>query len=153
MDTAYTVPAPLVTSSLLHCPSELRYHSADDVLGVVYFVADSASAPGLVNVIGLDVLSGEVHCSCRAAECGRDCWHASLVQAAWDGHQARILAARYNDDQLATIGHKAETMCRIYRLRIGRCPPADALTLLACRAETQARQVAALVADDLALVA
>jgi len=149
----YAVAAPLTASSLTHCPSELRFHSADETLNIAYFVADSASAPRQVNVVGLDILTGESHCSCRAAECGRACWHAALIQASWDGHEARILAARYNADQLATIGRKAETMCRIYRLRIGRCLPADAVTLLACRAETQARRGAALVADDLALVA
>jgi len=150
---SYAVAAPMPATSLTHCPTELTYHSADEALNIAYFTADSVSAPGQVNVIGLDILTGESHCSCRAAECGRACWHAALIQASWDGHQARILAARYNDAQLATIGRKAATMCCIYRLRIGRCLPADALTLLACRAETQARRGAALVADELALVA
>lgn len=88
----YAVPAPMVASSLTHCPTELTYHSADGALGLVYFTAESKSAPGKVNVIGLDVETGESHCSCKASEVGRACWHAALVQAAWDGHRARPLA-------------------------------------------------------------
>jgi hypothetical protein len=76
-------------SSLDHCPSELTFHSHNAALGIAYFVADSASEPGKVNVVGLDIATGESLCSCRAAEVGRDCWHRALVQAAWDGHRAR----------------------------------------------------------------
>lgn len=139
---SYAVAAPLTATSLHHCPSELRYHGADETLGVAYFVADSQSAPGRVNVIGLDVATGESHCSCRAAECGRACWHTSLVQAAWDGHRARLAAARYSDEQLATVERKAASMCCQYRARCGRCLPDDALTLLACRAERGQRRPA-----------
>jgi hypothetical protein len=148
MDTAYAVPAPQVATAAFHCPTELRFLSADDTLDVAYFVADSKTAPGKVNVIGLDVLTGESHCSCKAAECGRDCWHAALVQAAWDGHSARLAVARLNNDQLEAAGEKANRMARIYRNRIGRTLPDDATTLIACRAEYRARRVAA-PADEL----
>lgn len=87
---SYPTAAPMPASSLTHCPSELTFHSANVGLGIVYFVADSASKPGEYNVVGLDVETGESHCSCRAGEVGRDCWHRSLVQAAWDGHRARL---------------------------------------------------------------
>lgn len=134
---SYAVAAPMPATSLHHCPTELRYHSADDTLNVAYFVADSKSAPGKVNVIGLDVLTGESHCSCRAAECGRACWHAALVQAAWDGHCARALAAYFGADQLAQAERKAASMIAAYRARCGRVLPSDQLILLACRSMRQ----------------
>lgn len=86
---SYAIPAPLTKSSLAHCPSELQLVRLDDRLGIAYFAADSKSEPGKVNVVGLDIQTGESHCSCTGSEVGRDCWHRSLVQAAWDGHTAR----------------------------------------------------------------
>lgn len=88
-DARYPVPAPMPASSLTHCPSELTFLRLDRDQRIAYFAADSKSEPGKVNVVGLDTVSGESHCSCRAGEVGRDCWHAALVQAAWDGHRAR----------------------------------------------------------------
>jgi hypothetical protein len=89
VSSRYPTPAPLPKSSLTHCPSELAFHSLNAALGIAYFVADSESEPGKLNVVGLDTQTGESLCSCRAGEVGRDCWHRALVQAAWDGHRAR----------------------------------------------------------------
>ena len=86
-----------VSSAAYHCPTELAYQDADDLLNVVHFAAPRASTPGKVNVVGLDVLTGDTHCTCRAAECGRRCWHAELAMAAWNMHPARELAARFTD--------------------------------------------------------
>jgi hypothetical protein len=85
----YRFAAPMPKSSLDHCPTELIFVRFDNQIGIAYFAADSASEASKINVVGLDVESGESHCSCRAAEVGRDCWHRALVQAAWDGHTAR----------------------------------------------------------------
>ena len=89
--------------------------------------------------MALDILTGATHCDCKAAECGRECWHQTLAPAAWDGHSARILAGKYDADQLHRAGRKAHRMCRIYRERIGRCFPVDQLALLVCRAEWRRR--------------
>lgn len=120
-------------TAAFHCPSELKFVDADDLLNIVHFSAPSKTTPGTLNIVGLDVITGETHCSCTGALCGRECWHATLVQAAWDGHSARLLAGRMNDDQLTVAGRKARAMCNVYRARIGRALPDDATTLLACR--------------------
>ena len=144
----YAIAAPLVATAAEHCPTELVYISCDEINNLAYFVAESASTPGAFNVVGLDVLTGETHCNCRAAEVGRACWHCALVQAAWDGQAACLLAARYNAEQLAAAGNKAASMCRQYRARCGRPLPADALAVLACRCEYRKRQAVAVAQPD-----
>lgn len=123
-----------------HCPTELAFVDADDILNIVHFAVASKSDPATPNIVGLDIITGETHCSCKGAECGRECWHQTLVQAAWDGHAARALAARYNGEQLATAARKALAMCNAYRARSGRCLPSDQVALLACRAEYRRRR-------------
>jgi hypothetical protein len=124
-----------------HEPAELVYLSADDVNNLVHFQAASASkANGPWNTVSLDVLTGEAHCTCKGAETNRECWHLTLVQAAWDAHPARVLASRYTTDQLVKAGTKAARMCRVYRRRTWRVLPADAVAVVACRAEWFARK-------------
>jgi len=106
---------------------------------VVHYSAPSKSRPGDANVIGLDILTGATCCNCRAAETNHQCWHATLVQAAWDGHPARILAARFNDDQLQASGRKAAHMTAWARHRRCRVHPLDQLNLLAARSEYRRR--------------
>lgn len=129
-----------IVTAAYHCPTELTFVDADDLLNIVHFSAPSKTAKGKVNVVGLDVITGETHCTCRAAEVGKECWHQTLAQAAWDGHQARRLARRYTNEQLHAAGRKALAMCNIYRQRIARCLPADQLALLAARCEYRARR-------------
>lgn len=125
-----------------HCPTELLFRSADDLLNIVEYTAPSVSQPGSTHYVSLDVLSGETHCTCRAAECHHECWHMSLVQAAWDGHPARRLASQYSSEQLAQAGRKASIMCHSYR-HYGRGPlAADQVALLAARSEYAARKQA-----------
>ena len=135
--------APKVSSAAWHCPTELAFLDADDLTNIVHFAAPSASTPGKVNTVGLDVLTGETHCTCRAAECGRRCWHVALAQAAWDGHAARILAAKFSDQQLQASGKKAAHMCAWARHRRYRVLPADQVALLAARCEYRRRNPAA----------
>lgn len=121
-------------SAAHHEPADLIFVSADDIHNTVTFQAASASrANGPWNTIVLDVLTGESLCNCKGAEANRECWHATLVRAAWDGHPARVLASRYTDDQLVAAGTKAARMCRVYRRRSWRVLPADAVALVACR--------------------
>ena len=129
-----------IQSASFHCPTELTFVDADDLLNIAHFSAPSKSAANKVNTVGLDIITGETFCTCKGAECGRECWHQTLVRAAWDGHSARVLASRYNDEQLQAAGRKASAMCGIYRQRISRCLPADQVALLACRAEYRARR-------------
>lgn len=130
-----------------HDYSELQYVSADDVNSVVTFRARSASKVGHYNLVKLDIVTGEILCDCRAAECGRECWHVALVPAAWLNHEAVCLARRYNDQQLRKAGEKAARMCRVYRRRSWRILPADQLALLACRTVYRERWAEALAAE------
>ena len=143
-----------IASSLWHCPTELAYLDADDLTGIVHYSAASKSRPGDANIVALDTATGATFCNCKAAECGRSCWHQALAQAAWDGHPARILAARFTDTQLAASGKKAKHMCEWARHRRFRVHPLDQLSLLAARAESRRRHpVAAEVAQVAALAA
>lgn len=127
-------------TAAFHCPTELTFVDADDLLNLVHFSAPSKTSPDTLNIVGLDVITGETFCNCKGAECGRECWHQTLVTAAWEGHPARLLAGRYNDDQLTVAGRKALAMCTAYRARIGRTLPDDATTLVACRCAYRARR-------------
>jgi len=143
-----TAPAHPIASSLWHEPNDLTFIDADDLTNVVHYSAPSKSRPGDANIVALDVLSGSTFCNCKAAECGKGCWHQALVQAAWDGQDARILAARFTDDQLAASGKKAKHMCAWARHRRFRVHPLDQLALLAARSEYRRRfPVAAEVAE------
>lgn len=133
------------TSAAHHEPAELEYVSADDINNLVTFRAVSVSgANGGYNYASLDVASGEWHCSCKGAATGRECWHAALLQAAWDAHPARVLASRYTTAQLLRAGVKAARMCRAYRGRTWRVLPADAVALVACRSVYLERKRAAM---------
>jgi len=139
MVAATATRAPLLSSSLWHCPSELAFVDADDLTNVVHFSAPSKSRPGDANVVALDVLSGSSFCNCKAAECGKPCWHQELVQAAWDGHPARVLASRYSDAQLQQAGRKSAHMVGWARHRRFNVHPLDQLALVAARCEYRRR--------------
>jgi len=146
-----TATRPLLSSSLWHCPSELAFVDACDLTNVVHFSAPSKSRPGDANISALDILTRATFCNCRASETGHRCWHQELVQAAWDGHPARILSARYSDDQLNTAGRKAAHLTAWARGRRFRVHPLDQLALVACRDEYRRRyRLTALVAVDVA---
>jgi len=134
-----TAPAHPIASSLWHEPNDLTFIDADDRTNIVHYSAPSQSRPGDANIVALDILSGSTFCNCKASECGKGCWHQELVQAAWDGHPARILAARYSDAQLHASGKKASHMCAWARHRRFRVLPADALALVAARGEYKRR--------------
>jgi hypothetical protein len=128
-------------SAAHHEPAELVFLGADDLLNVVHFQAASASkANGPWNSCALDVITGEIHCTCLGFQTGRECWHATLVAAAWAAHPARVLASRYTDAQLLTAGTKAARMVRVYRRRTWRVLPDDQIALVACRQEWFRRQ-------------
>jgi hypothetical protein len=134
-----------------HCITELEFVSADDVLNIVTFRALSKSgATGAYNYASLDVVTGETHCSCKGAETHRECWHMTLLQAAFEALPAVALARQYTTEQLVKAGTKAARMCRVYRRRAWRVLPADAVALVACRAEYRRRMGLVAVAAPVA---
>lgn len=134
-------------TAAMHDHTELEFVSADDLANVVTFRARSASKVGHYNTVSLDIATGETLCDCRAAEFGRECWHADLIPAAWLDHEAVRLARRHTDAQLAAAGRKAARMCRVYRSRSWRVLPDDQLALLACRTVYRERWAPALAAE------
>ena len=127
-------------TAALHRTAELTFARADDVLNQVHYTSVSASgANGATNHTALDVITGEVLCSCKGAECGRACWHADLIAAARAAHPAVALARQYTTEQLVKAGTKAARMCRVYRARAWRVLPADAVAVVACRQEYRRR--------------
>ena len=123
-----------------HTVADLTFVRADDLLNIVRYTSVSASgANGATNHTALDVITGEILCSCKGAGCGKTCWHYDLIAAAWDAHPARAAVVYLTDDELVRAGHKAANMCRVYRRRTWRVLPADQVALLACRVEYRAR--------------
>src|SRR4051812_49975986 len=119
----------------LHHHRELRFVVADDTTGIVVFEADSVSTPGKANHVSYDTITGAVHCDCKGAECGRECWHADWVAAAWQAHPACAEARALTTDGLLRYGHKLAGMVARYRATIGRALPLDAVNLVAARTE------------------
>jgi hypothetical protein len=122
-----------------HSPAELAFVSCDHVTGIVAFAAPSKHDATRVNVVSLDTTNGDVHCTCKGAECGHWCWHADHVLAAWLASPAMQQVRWLTDAGLARHGRKARRMVTIYAARTGRIRPADALSLIAARHEWQRR--------------
>ncbi len=127
----------------LHSPAELTLATCDDITAIVAFVAPSASTPGKYNTVSLDTATGAIHCDCKGAECGRECWHRDLVAAAWAQSPAMREVAWLSDARLARYGAKLAGMVVQYRARTGRALALDVVNLLAARAEWRRRAAAA----------
>lgn len=123
-----------------HIAAELRYTACDDTTGIVHFQAASASIPDKVNTVSYDTITGATHCDCAAALIGtHTCWHADLAPLAWARHPAMQDVRWLTDARLTAYGRKLAGMVAAYRARAGRVLPADALNLLAARAEWRQR--------------
>lgn len=92
-----------------HKPTELTYHGTRD--DVAIFSAPSTSRAGARNVIVRDVATGEAHCECRAAECGRQCWHLDWIETAWAMVQVAPFIASLDDAALVATGAAAARRC------------------------------------------
>ena len=136
----------------LHSPAELVFVAADDLTGIVTFQAPSKSHPAQPNTTSLDTTTGAIHCDCKGADCGRRCWHADHVLAAWLRTGAMLDARWLTDAELTRYGTKLAGMVRIYRARTGRILLADQVNLVAARAEWRRRQTAAFAAVPVAVV-
>lgn len=146
-------------TAALHRAAELAFVAADDLTGIVTFTAPSKSHPATPNTTSLDTTTGAILCDCKAAEWGRQCWHAEHVAAAWLRTGAMNDVLWLTAAELARYGTKLSAMVRIYRARTGRVLPMDATNLIAARSEWRRRAALAapvgvvLEAADLPLAA
>jgi hypothetical protein len=123
-------------TAALHTPDELTYHGMRGEVAV--FSAKSASRPGERNVIVRDVVTGESHCDCTGAECGRRCWHADWLETAWIMTQVAPFVASLGDDALLATGTAAKA-----RMDDGSATVTDITTYYQCRVEWRKRERAA----------
>lgn len=126
-----------------HTPSELALLGCDETTGIVAFVARSRHDAGRVNTVSLDTTNGAIFCDCKGADCGRACWHADLVVAAWLASPALAQVRWLTGAQLYRYGRKHRLCVDTYRARTGRVRADDALALVAARYEWRARAAAA----------
>jgi len=137
-------------TAALHLPAELTFSGADDLTGIVTFTAMSASAPGTVNTVAYDTATGAIHCDCAGAACGRACWHADHVAAAWALSPTMLDVRWLAAGKLLRYGRKLASMVAAYRARGGRALPADMVNLTAARSEYRRRATLAALALPLA---
>ena len=140
MAQAAPIPAPVAIprSAARHSHAELLPVSI--VGDIVTLAAASASRPGEWNHASYDLTTGAAHCECKAAQCGRPCWHIALL-----AERARALGAawgevRFLDDrQLAQRGMVLASYVRLYTTRVGRALPRDEERLTMARWEWRQR--------------
>lgn len=118
-----------------HTADELTYHGIRGEFAV--FSATSASKPGKHNIIVRDVVTGQFHCDCKGAECGRRCWHADLLETAWLMREVAPFVAALADDELAATAVAA----RARHEAVGGTRT-DMIVYLQCRAEWRQRGAA-----------
>ncbi len=138
-------------TAALHSPAELAFVAADDLTGIVTFQASSKSHPAQPNTTSLHTTTGAIHCDCKGADCGRRCWHADHVLAAWLRTGAMLDVRWLTDAELTRYGTKLAGMVRMYRARTGRVLRADQVNLVAARVEYRRRQAAALATVPIAV--
>jgi hypothetical protein len=125
-----------------HTAAELVFVAADHVTGIVEFSAPSQHDATRTNIVSLDTTNGAILCTCKGFECGKVCWHADHIEAAWLATPAMQQVRWLSDEALVRHGRKARSMVTIYAARIGRTLPADVLSLVAAGSEWR-RRVAA----------
>ncbi len=131
-------------SAAAHTPAELAFLDACDLTGIVHYAAPSKHAAGRINVVGLDTTTGAIACDCKAAQCGRPCWHAAHVAAAWLASPAMLAVRWLTADQLLRYGTKHALCVATYRTRIDRALADDMLALVAARCEFRGRAARAM---------
>lgn len=138
-----------------HTPAELTLVAADHSTGIVEFAAPSRHDAARVNTVSLDTTNGDIRCDCQGAECGRACWHADHIVAAWLASPAMAEVRWLTAAGLVRYGTKHRLCVDTYTRRTGRFLAADALALVAARSEYRLRaaRAAAVRALDLPLAA
>jgi hypothetical protein len=156
--TAATVPTATPKSVLLHTPDELTFVTLDEAGEIAYFQSTSESKPGHRNITAIEIMTLDTFCFCKAAECGRTCWHTSHIAAAWRAIAYRVRCERMDLPTLEAHGHslakyvmqaeaahqpyiaaqlreRLDTARRVWRERVTRVTPlpfpCDAAPLLA----------------------
>ena len=122
-------------TAALHTADELTYHGIRGEVAI--FSAKSASKPGQHNVIVRDVVTGEYHCDCTGAECGRRCWHADWLETAWLMTQVAPFVATLDRAALCATGTAAKA-----RLDDGSATVTDLAVYHQCRAAYRRRRAA-----------
>lgn len=126
-------------SAAAHTPAELTFLDACDLTGIVHYAAPSKHEAGRINVVGLDTTTGAIACDCKAAQCGRSCWHGAHVAAAWLASPAMLAVRWLTAAQLVRYGTKHALCVATYRTRIDRALADDMLALVAARCEFRRR--------------
>jgi len=119
-----------------HTAAELTYHGTSGEIAV--FSAASASRPGARNFTYCDTVTGETHCECRGAECGRRCWHLDWLETAWIMTRVAPFVASLNAAALCATGTAAGA-----RLADGSASVTDIAIYYQCRVEYRRRRAAA----------
>lgn len=119
-------------TAALHTADELTFHGIRGEVAV--FSAPSKSKPGTRNVIVHDIVTGEHHCDCTGADCGRRCWHADWLETAWIMTQVAPFISTLSDDELLAAGTTAKA-----RVDDGSGTVTDITTYYQCRVEWRKR--------------
>jgi len=119
-----------------HTADELIYHGTSGEIAV--FSSASASRPGARNFTYRDTVTGEAHCECRGAECGRRCWHLDWLETAWIMTRVAPFVTALDAAALCATGTAAGA-----RLADGSATVTDIAVYYQCRVEYRRRRAAA----------
>ena len=119
-----------------HTADELTYHGTRHEIAV--FSNASASRPGERNFVYRDTVTGEAHCECKGAECGRRCWHLDWLDTAWLMAQVAGFVATLDAAALCATGTAAGA-----RIKDGSASVTDLAVYYQCRVEYRRRKAAA----------
>ena len=96
-----------IRTAIQHTTAELTWIGKDKEL--VFCSAESASQPGRVNTVALNIETGETMCDCTATENHLMCWHRDLIRQRYIEETARQYVAQYRDlDTIAAISRQAK---------------------------------------------
>ena len=119
-----------------HTADELTYHGTSGEIAV--FASASASRPGARNFTYRETVTGEAHCECRGAECGRRCWHLDWLETAWIMTRVTSFVAGLDAAALCATGTAAGV-----RLADGSATVTDIAVYYQSRVEYRRRRAAA----------
>lgn len=125
-----------VRTAAQHTADELTYHGTSGEIAV--FSSASASRPGARNFTYRDTVTGEAHCECRGAECGRRCWHLDWLETAWIMTRVAPFVAGLDATALCATGTAAGA-----RLADGSASVTDIAVYYQSRVEYRRRRAAA----------
>jgi len=119
-----------------HTADDLTYHGTSGEIAV--FSSASASRPGARNFTYRDTVTGDAHCECKGAECGRRCWHLDWLETAWIMTRVAPFVVGLDAATLCATGTAAGG-----RLADGSASVTDMAVYYQCRVEYRRRRAAA----------